>query len=1165
MTNLSTYINIDANQGDFVEVAANTISGNGGQIANITGANVTGAVGTASVASTAYSVDGANVSGTVGNATVALSVAGANVSGNVGAATVAGVVTTNAQPNITSLGTLSSLSVTGNVSAGGITTTGNISGADVVSAVSFAGNGSALTGMYSNTNVAAYLPTYSGNLGGTLTTAAQPGITSVGATFSAGATTVNSLSVSTAANITGNLTVGGNVNFTSGNINQISGNSGQFFGDANGFGALYAGISAGYANIGNTVLQLTASANNYTQLNFQNINGGSGASADYILTADNGTDTTYYADLGIASSTYAFPGFGAIAPNDVYLLAVGDDASPPGTVEANLVLLSPNGHVHVAAGGADAANIITTVTDAGLVVLANTVAANTTSGALQVTGGAGVAGNLHAGNLFGTGITGTLLTASQTNITALGVITALSATGISANTLQTSGNAQIGGNLNVSGNINAVGNINIISGNAGQFYGNASTGFGALYAGIPSGYTLLQQEVMQYATNFNGYAQISMQNINAGDSSTSDYVATSDDGTDSTNFIDMGIAGSGYNGATAINALGTSLDPNDGYLYTQGNAGVGGNLIIGSNEANGALKIIAGGGNTANIAVTVTAPGSATTMNVAGGVTATSFTGNGAALTSVTGANITGTVANATYSTSANAATFAGTVTTAAQPNITSVGTLTTLDVTGNVSAAFYTGNGSALTGIVSTYGNANVALYLANATTNGNIFANKVTAKQLAVPYANTNAYDANIIVLNGTSLYRSNSSIAANIPFAIGNTANTWSLTKQWVETDKMFYVDPTNGLDTNDGSVVNPVQTVARGQALLSNVFGVLYLYPGTYTETVTWTKPNTTIIGPGAGDMVNCTGAWNFTANGTSVRVQGVSFGAGVTHSGTSGLYLFQCSYSGNLNLNSSAIFVAENCNLADGPLLLNPGNAATQYTNINNCTFNDMVINGNTNITINNSQANNCNVVIDLGTAIIYNSTMVSEAIGNTVLTASNVSNVIINGSTFADSDGTAGAITIAGGYSFGGVNYDAANSVITGTSFGDYQYFDKISVVSFLKAAAIIETRVVPRANGVASGSTVTIDANAVDQYAIAALATGVTIAAPTGTLTDGQKLTIRIRDNTIAQTITWNAIFRPIGTTLPTTTVAGKLVYVGCIYNVLDAKWDVVSVAQEA
>jgi hypothetical protein len=785
-------------------------------------------------------------------------------------------------------------------------------------------------------------------------------------------------------------------------------------------------------------------------------------------------------------------------------------------------------------------------------ITANTLAGD--GGQIANITGANVAGEVASANV--------VTNPSQTAITQVGTLTSLSTGGLTVTgQLTANSNAQFNGAVYFAGNVTIPGNINQVSGNSGQFFGNSVTGFGALYAGLPAGYTLLNQEVMQYSTNFDGYTQVSLRNIDGGTQATGDFVITADNGTDFINHIDMGMAGSGYDGSGANNSLGTSLLPNDGYLYTRGNV-TGGNLVLGSNQANGVVRIIANGAsNLADVVATFAASG----LNVNGTVTAASFIGNGAPLTNITGANITGTVANATYATSANAATFAGTVTTNAQPNITSVGTLTTLDVTGNVSAAFFTGNGSALTGIVSSYGNANVALYLADATTNGNIYANEVTAKQLAIPYANTNAYDANIIVLNGTSLYRSNSAIAANIPFAIGNTANTWSLAKQWVETDKMFYVDPTNGLDTNDGSVVNPVQTIARGQALLSNVFGVLYLYPGTYTETVTWTKQNTTIVGPGKGDMVNLTGAWNFTANGTSVRAQGVSFGAGVTHSGTSGLYLFQCSYSGNLNLNSSAIFVADSCNLADGPILLNPGNATTQYTNINNSTFNDMVINGNTTITINNSQANNCNVVIDLGTMIVYNSTMVSEAIGNTVLTASNVSNVIINGSTFADSDGTAAIVNIAGLYSFGGVNYDAANSVITGTSFGDFQYFDNISVITYLRAAALIETRVVPRANGVASGSTVTIDANAVDQYAIAALATGVTIAAPTGTLTEGQKLTIRIRDNTISQTITWNAIFRPIGTTLPTATVAGKLVYVGCIYNVLDTKWDVVSVAQEA
>jgi hypothetical protein len=56
----------------------------------------------------------------LGNGAQLSNITGANVSGNVASATVAGTVTTNAQPNITSVGTLTTLS-TGNLSVSGTT------------------------------------------------------------------------------------------------------------------------------------------------------------------------------------------------------------------------------------------------------------------------------------------------------------------------------------------------------------------------------------------------------------------------------------------------------------------------------------------------------------------------------------------------------------------------------------------------------------------------------------------------------------------------------------------------------------------------------------------------------------------------------------------------------------------------------------------------------------------------------------------------------------------------------------------------------------------------------------------------------------------------------------------------------------------------------------
>jgi hypothetical protein len=85
------------------------------------------------------------------------------------------------------------------------------------------------------------------------------------------------------------------------------------------------------------------------------------------------------------------------------------------------------------------------------------------------------------------------------------------------------------------------------------------------------------------------------------------------------------------------------------------------------------------------------------------------------------------------------------------------------------------------------------------------------------------------------------------------------------------------------------------------------------------------------------------------------------------------------------------------------------------------------------------------------------------------------------------------------------------------------------------------------------------------DQYAYTALASGLTINAPTGTPVDGNKLIIRILDNGTTRTLTWNATYTVIGTTLPAATTPNKTTYVGCIYNAANTRWDVVALATQA
>jgi hypothetical protein len=59
--------------------------------------------------------------------------------------------------------------------------------------------------------------------------------------------------------------------------------------------------------------------------------------------------------------------------------------------------------------------------------------------------------------------------------------------------------------------------------------------------------------------------------------------------------------------------------------------------------------------------------------------------------------------------------------------------------------------------------------------------------------------------------------------------------------------------------------------------------------------------------------------------------------------------------------------------------------------------------------------------------------------------------------------------------------------------------------------------------------------------------------------------LIIRLKDNGTARGLTWNAIYRAFGSSLPSTTVATKTTYVGCVYNSADAVWDAVAVTTQA
>ena len=111
----------------------------------------------------------------------------------------------------------------------------------------------------------------------------------------------------------------------------------------------------------------------------------------------------------------------------------------------------------------------------------------------------------------------------------------------------------------------------------------------------------------------------------------------------------------------------------------------------------------------------------------------------------------------------------------------------------------------------------------------------------------------------------------------------------------------------------------------------------------------------------------------------------------------------------------------------------------------------------------------------------------------------------------------------------------------------------------------ITNTIVNPSVQETTSTATFTINVDEQTDGVLTAMASATTIASPTGTPVQSQNLIFRFKDNGTARALTWNAIFRAIGITLPTTTTANKLLYVGCKYNSTDTKWDVVAVKEEA
>lgn len=169
----------------------------------------------------------------------------------------------------------------------------------------------------------------------------------------------------------------------------------------------------------NTPMHLVGNTSSYFQAHVQNISNDSHASSDYVATNNIGNDENYFVNLGIASSTFAYPDFSVAGPNDSYLFAKGGNLRvATGTKHKNIEFwIGGTGNTSTAYESTltTTGTRVLTVDTSSVIIHNFTQATSTASGALQIRGGIGIGGDLHLGGTFygNVSVTGEVTTATN--------------------------------------------------------------------------------------------------------------------------------------------------------------------------------------------------------------------------------------------------------------------------------------------------------------------------------------------------------------------------------------------------------------------------------------------------------------------------------------------------------------------------------------------------------------------------------------------------------------------------------------------------------------------------------------------------------------------------------------------------------------------------------
>ena len=1021
------------------------------------------------------------------------------------------------------------LDTTANYTFANITAT-NANLGNAASANFFIGSGANLTSLPAG-NISGQVA--NALVASTVYTNAQPNITSVG--------TLTGITSTGTADLTGasNVALG-----PVANVHITGGSNGQYL-QTDGSGIL----SWSTVSSGSTSTISNGNSNVNIPTNNGNVNISSAGNANIVIVTGTGVNIA-----GTLNTT------GNTTVGNLFSSGSGGNISNVNVISAN---------TFIASGNITAGNIVTSGSG-GNISNANVISANIVNATLSANLGNSVTANffigsganltsLPAGNISGQVanalVASTVYTNAQPNITSVGTLTGLTSNGIVnfANTSNTT--------------LGAVGNVRITGGSNGQYLQTDGSG------------------TLSWSTVSSG----STSNISNGNSNVNIPSANGNINLTAVGNTTMVVTGTGVNIAGTLNATGN---------ITAGNvvtSGSGGNI----SNANviSANTFIASGNVTAGNIVTSGSGGNISNANV---ISANTFTASG----NITAGNATlGNAVTANYfignfygtANSATSATTAGTVTTAAQPNITSVGSLTGLTVSNATGVVNFTTTANVTLGavanlhisggtnayVLSTDGSGNLSWVAQSGGGGGSSISN---GNSNVTVTANGNvttsvAGNANILIVTGTGVniagtLNATGNITAgnvvtsgsggNISNANVISANTFIASGDITATN----INTTgSGGNIGNANVISANTFTASGNItagnanLGNNVTANFFIGSGANLTSL----PAGNISGQVANSLVSGTVYTNAQPNITSVGTL-----TGLTSTGTADL-------TGASNVSLGAVGNVKITGGTNAYVLSTDGSGNLSWVVQSGGGGGSSISNGNSNVNIPTSNGNinftavgNTNMVIT-GTSI--NVASILNTTGNVTFTGANVSlgavgNVKITGGTnayvlstdgsgnlswVAQSGGGGGGSSISNGTS--NVNIAASDGNITmgvgGTS--------NVVVVTTAGIISAIQSRVVT----IADATSITMNADTTDLAIQTNTQTAgtLTINAVSGTLLNGQKITLRLQSANI-QTFSWNAVFTgSVDLPLPTVSSgSNKYDYMGFIYNTTASKWQLLA-----